>query len=130
MRYPALLRRIWMWGPLLAYLQAIFYLSSLSYIPGASLLADYLEHGLEYLGLSILVARALNDGLGRTVPRGILLLSLLLCALYAVTDEIHQMYVPNRYADITDVLSDATGAALGLGALHLAQRWRRGGTPA
>jgi VanZ family protein len=125
----ALLHGLWRWGPLLAYLIAIFQLSSLSYIPGASLAPDFLEHGLEYLGLGILVTRALNDGLRREVARGTLILSFLLCVLYAISDEIHQMYVPNRFADVTDVLSDAAGASLGLGAVYLAQRLRRRGAP-
>ncbi len=34
--------------------------------------------------------------------------------LYAVTDEIHQYFVPGRSCELRDVLIDASGAALGL----------------
>lgn len=35
-------------------------------------------------------------------------------ALYAATDEFHQLFVPGRAGLFTDVLIDATGAAIGL----------------
>ena len=46
-------------------------------------------------------------------------------ALYAVTDEFHQSFVPNRTASILDVGIDTAGAALGLLALWMVFRWRR-----
>ena len=117
-----LLHQIGLWGPPLAYGYLIFYLSSLSHIPFASEAPDYLEHGVEYFGLAVLMARALNDGLRHPVPWRTLVVALLLCVGYAATDEIHQMFVPNRFADITDVLSDAVGASLGLATLRFGQR--------
>ena len=33
--------------------------------------------------------------------------------LYAVTDEVHQMFVPGRSCQLSDVLIDAAGSALG-----------------
>lgn len=42
------------------------------------------------------------------------LLALLLTALYAATDEVHQLFVPGRAGRLTDVGIDTTGAALGL----------------
>lgn len=45
-----------------------------------------------------------------------------LATLYAVSDELHQSFVPSRQAQWTDVLIDATGAALGLA---LARAWAR-----
>ena len=35
-------------------------------------------------------------------------------ALYAVTDEIHQYFVPGRSCEVRDMLIDAIGAALGI----------------
>ena len=32
---------------------------------------------------------------------------------YGATDELHQLFVPNRSADLRDLLADAVGAALG-----------------
>jgi len=48
-----------------------------------------------------------------------------LSALYAVTDEFHQTFVPSREGQITDVLIDALGSAAGLFALWLVGRWRK-----
>lgn len=35
------------------------------------------------------------------------------CVFYAITDEIHQMFVPGRAAQISDVFIDSIGAAAG-----------------
>ena len=50
----------------------------------------------------------------------------MIAAVFAVTDEWHQSFVPNREARVSDVLIDTTGAAFGLLALRLAGRWRKG----
>jgi len=122
MRSSQATRQIWFWGPVIAYLALIFYFSSLSDISLVAPYPDHLLHGAEYFGLAILVARALNGGLQRPVAPRALLLTILFCGLYAVSDEIHQMFVPDRYADVNDVLSDVIGAALGLAGLLLMQR--------
>ncbi len=40
-----------------------------------------------------------------------------LVALYAASDEVHQLFVPNRQASVVDVMIDTTGAVLGVGLL-------------
>ena len=46
--------------------------------------------------------------------------------LYALTDELHQAFVPGRTPSVGDVVADAGGAALGaFVALAVAQRLRR-----
>jgi VanZ family protein len=37
------------------------------------------------------------------------------CVLYAVSDEVHQLFVPGRGAQVTDVLIDNAGAFVGIG---------------
>ena len=122
MRSSPAMRRFWFWGPVIAYVALIFYFSSLSDISVVSPYPDHLLHAAEYFGLAILVARALNGGLQRPISSRAMLLSFLFCVVYAVSDEIHQMFVPNRYADLTDVLSDVVGAVLGLAGLLVMQR--------
>ena len=51
-------------------------------------------------------------------------LALLLVALYAATDEFHQLFVPSREAAVHDVLLDTLGGAIGLFALWWVGRWR------
>lgn len=52
-------------------------------------------------------------------------LSLLVCAVYAVSDEVHQAFVPSRFASPWDVLLDCGGAGAGLVLGGLARRWRK-----
>jgi len=40
--------------------------------------------------------------------------ALAICIVYAATDEIHQMFVPGRYAQVKDVLIDSVGAVVGI----------------
>lgn len=43
------------------------------------------------------------------------LFSLVFCILYAISDEVHQVFVPGRGAQVTDVLIDSFGAFIGIG---------------
>lgn len=40
--------------------------------------------------------------------------ALAFCALYAVTDEFHQFFIPSRSAEIRDVCIDSSGALMGI----------------
>lgn len=42
------------------------------------------------------------------------LFSLIFCLLYAISDEIHQRFVPGRSGQITDVLIDLSGSLVGI----------------
>lgn len=61
---------------------------------------------LVYIGLKMMFT-----GLSR---RRVVLLTLLLSGLYAVTDEIHQYFVPGRAARVEDVLIDLSGVVIGM----------------
>ncbi|NLM11624.1 MAG: VanZ family protein [Clostridiaceae bacterium] len=69
-------------------------------------------HFFSYLVLGLLAMNAFRR-CGNTVKLS-LVLSSFLCVIYAVSDEIHQSYVPGRSAQITDVLIDSFGAGIGL----------------
>lgn len=47
------------------------------------------------------------------------LFALLLCFLYACSDEIHQLFVPGRSGEIKDVLLDTLGGAFGSGIIKI-----------
>ena len=146
-RYQAGLR----WLPALCFAIAIFFFSSApgdeiyqSYhrlettvqaisptlAPGASsapttasvlLSLDWLKvaHGVGYfcLGVSVLYALSARS---RWSP----IMALILCFLYSITDEIHQGFVPQRSASVTDVLLDTLAALIGV-ALMLGVRASR-----
>lgn len=65
-----------------------------------------------YLVLGVLVSLAL----GRHMARGRwhFLASQVWCSLYAVSDEIHQIFVPGRAGRILDVMIDSAGAFCGI----------------
>lgn len=70
-----------------------------------------LAHFSEYLVLGVLLYRALPVGRGGALGRAGLALAL--AAAYAVTDELHQGFVPGRTPSATDFLIDVSGAAAG-----------------
>ena len=87
------------WIPLTGYLALIFSVSSLShpevFAPTLSRsVSDKVTHALEYGPLSILYSRAFRSGLGCWAARHGLLLSVLACAAYGLSDEIHQALAP------------------------------------
>ena len=72
------------------------------------LLVRKAAHMAEYFVLFLLYRRALRLS-GAAHPG---LFALLLCALYAATDEFHQSFVDDRGPSFVDVCIDTAGAAL------------------
>lgn len=86
--------------------------------PAVSLEADTLHfiirkgaHFTVYLILGLLVAHALSKSL--QIDKKHVLVTIVICCLYAVSDEVHQAFVPNRGPSAWDVLLDTTGSAVG-----------------
>jgi len=111
------------WGPLLAALAGVFYLSSLSHVPGAEYLWDKLLHTGGYAAVSLLALRAFHGGLTRLRP-GPTAAAFVFMLLWSISDEYHQSLVPGRDADAGDVVADVIGFAIA-GALVLAWSRRR-----
>jgi VanZ family protein len=93
---------------------AIFYVSAQSSPAAPGGIPDYVLHGAEYAGLSIVTFRALSGGLPARVTRARALMTLAISVGYGVSDELHQRFVPLRTPDIRDVGYDLVGALLGL----------------
>ena len=107
-------RRLFLWAPVAVYMAAIFYLSAQSSPPAPGGLPDYVLHAIEYFGFAVVVFRAVAGGLGGAVTAPRLKLTLLITLAYAMSDEVHQLFVPYRTADVRDVLADMGGVAVGL----------------
>jgi VanZ family protein len=110
-------RRLWgLWLPVVVYMAIIFTLSSQTDPPalGPDTLSDKSQHLLGYVGLAGLVCRALAGGFPRRVSRAVAAGTLLISIGYGITDELHQMFVPNRSPELADVYADAAGAVVGL----------------
>jgi VanZ family protein len=70
-----------------------------------------LAHFTEYLILGLLISRALRDARGWRFEHAVMAVAL--ATVYAVSDEVHQRFVPGRTAAIGDVAVDALGALVG-----------------
>ncbi len=73
---------------------------------------DKLYHALNFGVLALLIYAA----------SGKAFLAVVLASLYGLSDELHQMTVPGRSADVADLLADTLGASLAVAVAHL---WRR-----
>lgn len=92
----------------------IFVLSSIPSIeiPETHFLIPFLVHFAEFFILAVLLLWAANDGFRGGVNPGAVMAAFLISALYAVVDELHQIYVPGRVPDMLDVAVDTFGAAV------------------
>ncbi len=68
-------------------------------------------HCLEFTGLSVLMFNAVY---ATTETKLTPVIAFVGTVLYAVTDEVHQIFVPDRAFQLSDILVDSTGALIGV----------------
>ncbi len=106
----------------IGYLSHLPSLASLAHLPWS----DRLGHALLYTGFGITLALALTAHLPNRPFRTVALWTFLLGALYAASDELHQLFVPYRVADLADWIADVLGVLLSvLVSRALFPRWQR-----
>ncbi len=107
---------IFYWVPAIVYCVFIFIQSEFPSavktrdIPHIDKLIHFLGYGL----LGILFFRAFRTTSLKENADRLMLVSMAASALYGVSDEIHQYYVPFRSADIADALADTLGSVYGV----------------
>lgn len=69
-------------------------------------------HGFMFFILAVLVHRPVRMRLGNGFKS--LCISILICAAYALVDEVHQFFVPGRAFQLSDILVDLIGVLLGV----------------
>lgn len=74
-------------------------------------------HFTEYFILSFIFYRAMIVS-GSKIKKSIIVTSIF-CFLYAVSDEIHQLFVPGRVFAVRDIIIDTSGALLGMAIVGL-----------
>ena len=100
--------------PLILWAGLIFLLSSRQVLPGFEVsgldfLFKKLAHGFVFAVLYILSLRAVRMSFSPKRTYLQLFLPIALVIFYALSDEIHQSFVPNRYATLRDVGYDMLG---------------------
>ena len=103
------------WLPPIAYAALIFILSSISAypVPFEIDIMDEIAHLFEYAILGLLIMRAFaNSNLAMSLKKQ-LFLSVAAAALYGVSDEYHQLFVPGRNASAIDAAFDCLGSFAG-----------------
>ncbi|MBI5356297.1 VanZ family protein [Candidatus Collierbacteria bacterium] len=104
--------------PVIAWAGLIFFFSSLQTIPSPqdtilNFILKKTAHIIEYSVLYWLTFRAINWEVYETSHKKFLT-PLIFTFLYAIFDEVHQSFVPNRHAKIYDVGFDLVGALLAI----------------
>ena len=107
-------RQVYRWGPVVACMALLFYLSSQPYLPdipklGFLDLGDKSGHFAAYAVLGALIWRALSRAAPKWWQIGA---TIALAAAYGLSDESHQIFVPGREFDVLDLGADALGSAV------------------
>lgn len=113
-----MIKKIVVWIPPLACMLFIFYLSSQSRFtatgePIEDFLIFKILHMIEYGVLTGLLFNALFNSVTRNMSRAIRYAGVI-AVLYALSDELHQMYVPTRSGTLRDVGIDTIGICIAL----------------
>ena len=97
------------------YCAGIFWVSSQPRLPTFTHVFGYedkLLHAAVFAGLAVMVSYGMRYSERDWPRRWQFALPLLFAAFYGATDELHQLFVPNRYAALGDWLADVCGALL------------------
>ena len=86
---------------------------------------DKVFHAILYSVLGAIVSVGMRRSGKPVSPWAQCFVPILFAVLYGVTDEVHQIFVPNRNFDVGDLLADLAGATLAQTALCYAY-WRNG----
>lgn len=112
---------VWYFLPLLLYASFIFYISSYSEVPTirgifssqpvpkGAWTGDEIEHIIEYGVFAFLALRMFRKTIYKNQA---VYLAILIAVFYGATDEIHQIFVPERSASLRDLFFDSLGALL------------------
>lgn len=84
---------------------------------------DKLYHFVEYGILSVLLAIAFVNVPPKWLPANwIWVTAVFISILYGASDELHQMFVPGRFATVADWVSDVIGSVAGVLGAYLYYR--------
>ena len=88
-------------------------------VPSVLLNQDKLEHAGFYFIMGVLAWRAFRHFAWSNTS--LIIVSIIYCSLYGISDEWHQSLVPGRQSSIADWIADTLGATL---AMYAVQRFK------
>jgi VanZ family protein len=108
--------RIWnnqrlRWAAVLAWMGLIFFLSAQQHLPDLTPSAPGLEEIAGHLSVYFVLALLMRWALTGAGVRHATWWAIGFCALYGISDEFHQSFVPHRDPDIHDWVRDVLGAS-------------------
>ena len=110
-------RKVWLvYVPLIIYWIILFTATTL---PGPQLpdihLGDKIAHFSAFFILAVLLNLTLIfQRKSHFLFKYATLVTIIICFVYGAIDEIHQMIIPGRYADIRDWFADSIGVVIGV----------------
>lgn len=120
-------RFLWYRAPAIGYAGVLFWASGMNRLPLPNIgfeLQDKLFHAAAYALFAFLIHRALARP--SPVTSRLYTGSAALGIGYALTDELHQLFVPGRQAELSDLLADIIGIVAVLLVLYYRQRRQSG----
>ncbi|HCF70868.1 MAG TPA: VanZ family protein [Syntrophomonas sp.] len=73
-------------------------------------------HGVVFLVLGLLVQNAVTKEGAKGIKA--IAISLAICVICGITDEIHQLFVPGRAFQVSDLAMDSIGSIMGIGLVY------------
>lgn len=113
--------------PMIIIMGTIFFLShqpgdsmDLLSFPGLDKVAHISIYGL----LAGSIIYAFNPLFRISNPKWVIFITLCICLLYGISDELHQSFIPNREKSLADVLADFTGGVFTCLVWYRTRKWR------
>lgn len=100
------------WIPALAWAAVIFQLSSMPSPPTLDRVSDKQAHAFAYAILALACIVGLTGASIHRVTRRVLVTAVVMSVIYGASDELHQLFVEGRSAEVADLVADALGALL------------------
>ncbi len=94
----------------------LLFIEKVTHVPLTNEIASFIirkcAHFTEYMVLGILTIQLYSEYY--PVNKKYFFLALLFCTVYAISDEIHQLFIENRAGNIYDVTIDSLGSMFGM----------------
>lgn len=114
-------KKVWLvYIPLAMYWMILFFATSLPVqkLPSVGI-SDKFAHFTAFFCLSILLNLTLIfQRKSQLLFKKAFILTLIICLIYAAVDELHQILIPGRYAEVLDWVADGLGALAGILTLY------------